>query len=489
MGKSFIGRSLRISWLVFVFASLLATDAYACQQVRAALDIGSGSTKMVVARVDFCRNRVLRVLAPTPGNKLERKVEYKRFTVEDAVGRAVFMEEVVAKGIAVILELRALALAHGAEAFSAVATSAFRSVDPFHAQTVIDRIRQETGLRVAVISQEEEARIGFQAAGANVGIPVENLVVWDIGGGSMQISYWDHALNAVGGYRGKFANDAMHRFIFQRLQGKDPLTTASPNPIGRLGVSRAIHEAERVAREDVPAGLAKKLETLEEVVVGIGGPHFWSNCEFLRRFSADGCTFTREELLNQAQRLAALTDHELVEQGLSATLDFAPFRVSGAALTVGFMNALGMDKIRAIEVNMAGGILLESDFWMGALKGGSSEERVESSGWIWAIAILLVVAVFTAVFVTQRQLFSWTRRASNALTTHRGGFVSQRRKGQDLPLVLTAGKGLDRESGSRSRLCDRVRYGSFEKSTERGGSGLESRRPRFFGDGLRPSCG
>jgi len=34
--------------------------------------------------------------------------------------------------------------------------------------------------------------------------------------------------------------------------------------------------------------------------------------------------------------------------------------VSSAALTVGFMNALGIDSLRAIEVNIAGGILLES---------------------------------------------------------------------------------------------------------------------------------
>ena len=71
----------------------------------------------------------------------------------------------------------------------------------------------------------------------------------------------------------------------------------------------------------------------------------------------------RENLLNQAYRFANLADHELVENGLSKTLDFAPFRVSSAALTVGFMNALGIDSLRAIEVNMAGGILLESDFW------------------------------------------------------------------------------------------------------------------------------
>jgi exopolyphosphatase/guanosine-5'-triphosphate,3'-diphosphate pyrophosphatase len=362
MSRNIMSKSTRGSWLAFAVVSLMATDAFACEQVRAALDIGSGTTKMVVARVDFCQRRVLQVLAPAPGEKLERQVQYDRNRHDDSNGRKVFTHEVIAEGVVAMLELKAVALIQGAEAFSAVATAAFRSVDPAHLERVLGRIRDETGFRVRVIPQEEEARIGYLATSVNVGVPLEDLVVWDIGGGSMQIAYWDEALNAVAGYLGEFANGAMQRFIIEKIQGKDLLTTPSPNPIGTLGVSWAIQEAERVARESVPPRLRAELET-PEAVTGIGGVHFFSNCEFLQRFSADGCEFSREELLNQAYRYAHLTDRELVENGLSASVDFAPFRVSSAALTAGFMSALGIDRVRAIEMNMAGGILLDSDFW------------------------------------------------------------------------------------------------------------------------------
>ena len=60
---------------------------------------------------------------------------------------------------------------------------------------------------------------------------------------------------------------------------------------------------------------------------------------------------------------AHLTDQELFEDGRSTTVDFASGRVSNAALTAGFMNALDIDTVRAIEMNMAEAVLLDSAFW------------------------------------------------------------------------------------------------------------------------------
>ncbi len=355
-----IRKSLRDNWLfAFALAWLMATDAVACEQVRAALDIGSTTTKMVVARVDYCQNRVLEVLAPAPGVKLERKVAF----LKASDGIEVFPDEVVAQGLAAILELKAVALIHGAEAFSGVATSAFRSLNPTYSRDVLKRIRQETGFQVAVIPQDREARIGFLAASIKAGIPRERLVVWDIGGGSMQMSYWDPGAGSVTGYLGDFANEAMHRFLIEEIQGKDYGSTASPNPMLTSGLSRAMQRAETAARVNVPPGFLERFRAIGIEVIGIGGVHFFSNCEFMRRFSAEGCAFTRDELRDQAYRYAHLTDREIVDAGLSASIEFAPFRVSGAALTVGFMNAFGIDGIRAIQVDMGEGILIDSDFW------------------------------------------------------------------------------------------------------------------------------
>ena len=132
----------------FALASLLTSDAVACEQVRAAFDIGSGTTKMVVALVNYCEHRVVQVLAPTAGTKLERMVEYNKYTVEDSTGKKVFADAVIAQGLTAILELKAVAMNYRAQAFSAVATSAFRSVDSGHLQVILERIRRETDFRL-----------------------------------------------------------------------------------------------------------------------------------------------------------------------------------------------------------------------------------------------------------------------------------------------------------------------------------------------------
>ena len=261
-----------------------------------------------------------------------------------------------------ILDLKEIAVNYGAESFSAVATEAFRRVELSHRQSVLERIRKETEFQVRVIPQEQEARIGSLATAVAVDIPRLDLVVWDIGGGSMQISYWDEGVNPIVGYLGQFASDAMQQHIIENIQGRDLLTASSPNPSGSVSALEAIREAERVARDDVPPLFREHMATVEKVI-GIGGVHFSSNCEFLQRVSAEDCKFSREELRQQIEDYAHLTDEELVENGFSTSIDFARGRVSNAALTVGFMNVLSVENVRAIEMNMAGGILLDSDFW------------------------------------------------------------------------------------------------------------------------------
>jgi len=64
----------------------------------------------------------------------------------------------------------------------------------------------------------------------------------------------------------------------------------------------------------------------------------------MRRSSAEGCGFELAELADQARRVSHLTDEELTAAHLASSLEY-PFRVANAALTVGFMRALGVESI------------------------------------------------------------------------------------------------------------------------------------------------
>ncbi len=348
--------------------SLALSAQSTCEEVRAAIDIGSGTTKMVIARVNGCTQTIQASLAPQPGTPLERLVEYEKNIVVTAEGRRVFRREIEEVGLAALAELKEIALAHGAQKFSAVATSAFRRVSESYADELATRIRMKFGIPVRVIEQSEEARLGFLATIVKLGVPRSDEVVWDIGGGSMQISYWNNATLRVEAYEGRFANNDMQAFVIERLQGKPSGPDTSPNPMLAPGekfnpknqVFAAIRKAEEVAISTTSAQQRAIFQKIP-LVIGIGGVHFYSNCEITKQLP--GCEFTREKLQAAILDHADLKDEQLIAHGRASSVEYAFKRITAGALTVGFMKALGFEHVRSLKIDMADGILVNPDYW------------------------------------------------------------------------------------------------------------------------------
>lgn len=353
---------------LFLVNSLALAAAPPCEEIRAGIDIGSGTTKMVVARVDSCTQMILALLAPLPGTHLERAVEYKKNIIESGDGRKVFLPEIEDQGLAALAELKAIAVTHGAQKFAAVATSAFRNVSESYAEELISQIERQLDIPVRVIDQSEEARLGFLATIVKLGIPASEVLVWDIGGGSLQISYWDKASRQVAGYQGKFANDAMQAFVIEQLKQLPANPDTSPNPMlaptdlddPDNHVYTAIRKAEQVALTTVTAEQRNRFRTIP-VVIGIGGVHYYSNCEVTKQ--SPGCEVTRQNLKTDILAHAHLTDAELVGAGRAGSIEYASKRITAGALTIGFMNALGFERVRSLKVDMADGILINPKYW------------------------------------------------------------------------------------------------------------------------------
>jgi len=68
----------------------------------------------------------------------------------------------------------------------AVATSAMREAE--NSQILIDRIAQQTGIQVEIISGEEEARLVQLAVGKEINLDGKKAVLIDIGGGSIEVA-------------------------------------------------------------------------------------------------------------------------------------------------------------------------------------------------------------------------------------------------------------------------------------------------------------
>ena len=139
----------------------------------AVIDIGSNSGRVVVYRAET--EGGLRIQATTRAAlRLVREVEKGHALSPEAIERT----------LEALRDFRALSVGAGASRSVAVATAALR--DSENAAALLERIRTELGLAVEIISGEQEARYGF--VGAVTGLPVEHGVLFDLGGGSMQLT-------------------------------------------------------------------------------------------------------------------------------------------------------------------------------------------------------------------------------------------------------------------------------------------------------------
>jgi exopolyphosphatase/guanosine-5'-triphosphate,3'-diphosphate pyrophosphatase len=76
---------------------------------------------------------------------------------------------------------------HGARAIAAVGTAGLRIAS--NGNEAVAAIRRRTGVRIEVISGEEEGRLAYLAAKSGLGFHTGSLVVFDTGGGSSQFTF------------------------------------------------------------------------------------------------------------------------------------------------------------------------------------------------------------------------------------------------------------------------------------------------------------
>jgi len=140
-----------------------------------AIDIGSNSIRQIIA--DVSASGSIRVIdemkaAPRLGAGLHSKGRLSETAMDEA--------------IAVLTRMATLATQLGAKRTRVVATSAVRDAE--NGSEWLARVRQETGLRVTILSGEEEAQLGFRSAVAHFDLAKGRAVVMDIGGGSLEVA-------------------------------------------------------------------------------------------------------------------------------------------------------------------------------------------------------------------------------------------------------------------------------------------------------------
>ena len=320
--------------LLFFWISLAFGNE--CEVKRAAFDIGSGATKMKVATVDICLDKIVKMLAedsvPVPFKEDLQKSAQNKLSAG-----------VIKQGILALRKLKQKAQSVGATEFYASATSAFRTAS--NGEEAIKTFSKETQIQIFLINQKLEGKLGFAAASSVSPNPMDKTIVWDIGGGSMQIVA--EGKNGLEVYEGKIASVSFKDHIVEVIEKRTNVTT--PNPINKTHYDQAYHDARVVAKFAVPPELKEKIKAKDYVVVGIGGVHSHSIGKRIGVKNKE--SYTSQRLEATLPSLLNMTD-EALESPYAAT------EVSNMILVKAFMDELAIEKVVVGEINLADGLLL-----------------------------------------------------------------------------------------------------------------------------------
>lgn len=305
---------------------------------RAAIELGSGCIRLQVADVDAGAQKITKV----------HLIHYMHvdFAKDLKIGeKGAFSQEIMARAISAVKELKNMALAFSPDCFCAVATEAFRCSK--NGQELVQQIAQEAGVNVEIATHEQEALYGFFNAMSLSGIEHNSLISWDSGAGSFQLAaYHEGGLEM---FLGRFGRIPVQHYIIETLQKRDYSKTHSPNPITEKEAMQTVSYI-KSQLQSCPQALISKIHTQDSPVICVGAHP---------RAVDLGICYSQEDI-------KALLFASLNKSDDEFSSDEPQFIVSDLILAYSVMTALGIKKAVRYSSKFAGntsGLLINSDLW------------------------------------------------------------------------------------------------------------------------------
>lgn len=246
--------------------------------IAAAIDIGSNSVRLLIARIGVDSMEPLHKELRT--TKLGAGIDAKK----------VLCPQSMEKTLAAVKELKTIALSIGAEEVTAFATNAVR--DAANGDEFVEKVRK-LSLNISVLSGEQEADIGFIGAVSGLGGVKGRLFVADIGGGSTEL-----AAGEGFNIKKRKSLDIGSVRMTERFIKNDPIKRDEMEDIkGCI--------ADTITRD------AKKITDGNAVMIGIGGTissiaAIATGMEHYDRDIIHGLTLTGAEVRETLQKISAL---------------------------------------------------------------------------------------------------------------------------------------------------------------------------------------
>ncbi|MFF2011933.1 Ppx/GppA family phosphatase [Streptomyces sp. NPDC058195] len=296
------------------------------------LDVGSNTVHLLV--VDAHPGA-----RPLPAHS--HKAELRLAELLDAEGA--ISPQGVDRLVATVADALQAAEDKGCEDVLPFATSAVREAS--NADRVLARVREETGVDLAVLSGAEEARLTFLAARRWFGWSSGRLLVLDIGGGSLEVAYGvdeepDAAVSLPLG---------AGRLTAGWLPGDppDPADVKALRRHVRAGIARSVGEVTRLGRPDHVVATSKTFKQLAR----IAGAARSAEGLYIQR------NLSRKALEDWVPRLAAMTARQRgalpgVSEGRAGQL------LAGALVAEGAMDLFGVEELEICPWALREGVIL-----------------------------------------------------------------------------------------------------------------------------------
>lgn len=330
-----IKASLMIGCLIGCLMGCHAAESPAASptQIVASFDIGSGSTRMLVAEVDQCSGQVIRQL-----DQASVKLDWSDDLLRQDNGH--FSAQIIHEGIGAIDGLVDRARQWQPDRIQGVATQAFRLAG--NAEDVLAALNQ-AGLEARIISQAEEGRMAWTLVDQTLPVQSQPLLVWDMGAGSQQW-VWQQT---EGSWQHVHSDLASVTFKLRVLETLDrPEGSHSPNPIT---------DDERTRLNGLAAdwfgqqGSLRDALSSQPKVVGIGGVH---GISIPRQIGIEGDDpITRTDIEETLQRQLGRSDSEI--GGKYAATD-----MTNLILVAELMSSLGLESYRFLAADLTRAQLL-----------------------------------------------------------------------------------------------------------------------------------
>lgn len=328
-----------ISIVIYILLSSqlsFAKNQSTCNEIYGSLDFGSGAMKALVIEVDICNKKILKTLLeeniPTDFNDaLEKSTDH---TIPDDI-----VKKLIPTFNDTIKKMRSL----NTKSIYAVGTSVFRTAK--NGEAVLKDLSQKIGVDIELISQDREAELGYWSALADKGLqPNEKVIVWDIGGGSMQMfTKLDKETHI---FKGDLASVTFKNKVISDLQKKDIKTTVSPNPLYKYR-KQATELSKLHAKNNVPEFFKKHSQKYRWI--GVGG---LLSISIQDQVNPGKKTFLRNSLEKTLNSRSRLTDDQIDSK-------FKTTDISNLALVLGYMNQLKVKEIETARVSLGQGLIFE----------------------------------------------------------------------------------------------------------------------------------